>query len=118
MAAAEAATSEARSRSSHPDRAFLLLVLVLAVLAVVLGQHPRRGLDFRVYLLAAERFLAGAELYPASDGFMPFKYAPLTAPLFLPFTLLPARAAAALWNLGSIAALAVLARYASRATPG
>ncbi len=119
MASAEPTTSgEARPFSAAPERAFLALLLVLAVLAVVLGQHPRRGLDFRVYLLAAERFLAGAALYPASDGFMPFKYAPLTAPLLLPFTLRPARAAAALWNLGSIAALAVLAHYASRAVPG
>ncbi|WP_224372015.1 glycosyltransferase family 87 protein [Hyalangium versicolor] len=103
--------------ASAPEWAFRVLLLVLAVLAVVLGQHPRRGLDFRVYLLAAERFLAGADLYPAGDGFMPFKYAPLTAPLFLPFTLLPARAAAALWNLGSVAAVGALARLASRAQP-
>jgi hypothetical protein len=103
--------------SSAPEWAFRALLGVLAVLAVVLGQHPRRGLDFRVYLLAAERFLAGADLYPASDGFMPFKYAPLAAPLFLPFTLLPARVAAALWNLGSVAAVGALARLASRAQP-
>jgi hypothetical protein len=109
---------EGRPTSSTPEWAFFALLLVLAVLAVTLGQHPRRGLDFRVYLLAAERFLAGAELYPVSDGPMPFKYAPLTVPLFLPFTLLPARAAVALWNLGSVVALGALARLASRAEPG
>src|SRR4051794_15111254 len=98
------------SAFSTPQGLFRALLLGLAVLAVVLGQHPRRALDFRVYLLAAERFLAGANLYPPSDGFMPFKYAPVTAPLFLPFTLLPARAAAALWNLGSVVALGALAR--------
>ncbi len=118
MAPAGAALSEPRSTSSTPLRAFLVLLLGLAVLGVVLGQHPRRALDFRIYLLAAERFLAGADLYPISDGPMPFKYAPLTAPLFLPFTLLPARAAAALWNLGAVAALGALARLASRAEPG
>ncbi|WP_223764910.1 hypothetical protein [Corallococcus sp. AS-1-6] len=32
------------------------LLLVLAVAAVAVGQHPRRGADFRVYLTAAERF--------------------------------------------------------------
>jgi hypothetical protein len=116
--AASDATSEARRAFSAPIWAFRALLLALAVLAVVLGQHPRRGVDFRVYLLAAERFLEGADLYPASDGFMPFKYAPLTAPLFLPFTLLPARAAAALWNLGAVAALGALARLVSRAAPG
>src|SRR5262245_16413565 len=81
----DARASGAATPSSAPEWAFRALPGVLAVLAVVLGQHPRRGLDFRVYLLAAERFLAGADLYAASDGIMPFKYAPLTAPLFLPF---------------------------------
>ncbi len=112
-----ATTAEPRPASSAARWAFGVLVLGLVVLAVVLGQHPRRGLDFRVYLLAAERFLAGADLYPASDGFMPFKYAPLTAPLFLPFTVLPARLAAALWNLGSVAALLAMARLTARAAP-
>ncbi|MCY1076900.1 glycosyltransferase family 87 protein [Archangium lansingense] len=98
-----------------PQGLFWALLLVLAVQAVILGQHPRRALDFRVYLLAAERFLAGAALYPPSDGFMPFKYAPVTAPLFLPFTLVPARVAAALWNLGSVLALGALAQLISRA---
>lgn len=114
----DARASGAAAMSSAPEWAFRALLGVLAVLAVVLGQHPRRGLDFRVYLLAAERFLAGAGLYAASDGIMPFKYAPLTAPLFLPFTLLPARVAAALWNLGSVAAVGAVAQLASRAQPG
>jgi len=104
-------------RAGMAQRAFLVLLLGLAVLAVVLGQHPRRGLDFRIYLLAAERFLAGVDLYPVSDGHLPFKYAPITAPLFLPFTLLPVRAATALWNLGAVVALGALARLTSRAEP-
>ena len=99
-------------------RAWWLVLLVLAVAAVAVGQHPRRGVDFRVYLMAAERFLEGSDIYRLSDGTMPFKYAPITAPLFLPFTLLPARAAVALWNLASIAALLLVARLTARATPG
>ncbi|XSE99344.1 glycosyltransferase family 87 protein [Pseudomyxococcus flavus] len=98
--------------------AWWLVLLGLAIAAVAVGQHPRRGVDFRVYLMAAERFLEGTDIYRLSDGTMPFKYAPITAPLFLPFTLLPARAAVALWNLGSIAALAVAARLTMRAAPG
>ncbi|AKQ69804.1 putative integral membrane protein [Myxococcus hansupus] len=94
------------------------MLLVLAVAAVAVGQHPRRGVDFRVYLMAAERFLEGTDIYRLSDGTMPFKYAPITAPLFLPFTLLPARAAVALWNLCSIAALVLVARLTTRALPG
>jgi hypothetical protein len=117
MTASAPSAPAPRQASSAPRWAFYALLLVLAVLAVVLGQHPRRGLDFRVYLLAAERFLAGAELYPATDGFMPFKYAPLTAPLFIPFTLLPARIAAALWNLGSVLALGALVQLTARAEP-
>ncbi|ATB44733.1 glycosyltransferase family 87 protein [Corallococcus macrosporus] len=92
------------------------MLAVLAVAAVAVGQHPRRGVDFRVYLMAAERFWEASDIYRLSDGHMPFKYAPITAPLFLPFTLLPARAAVALWNLGSIAALVAVARLTLRAT--
>ncbi|MDY7226339.1 glycosyltransferase family 87 protein [Hyalangium rubrum] len=117
MSTFDSSAPQPRALASGPKWAFGALLLVLAVMAVVLGQHPRRGLDFRVYLLAAERFLAGADLYLASDGIMPFKYAPLTAPLFLPFTLLPARVAAALWNLGAVVALGAVAWLTSRAAP-
>lgn len=121
MSASEVATGApgvpASRAEAAPRWALWGLLLVLAVVAVALGQHPRRGMDFRVYLTAAERFLAGADLYPLSDGAMPFKYAPVAAPLFLPFALLPARLAVALWNLGSVAALALVVRLTSRAAP-
>ncbi|RJS20073.1 hypothetical protein DRW03_20100 [Corallococcus sp. H22C18031201] len=93
------------------------VLAVLAVMAVALGQHPRRGVDFRVYLTAAERFLEGSDLYRVADGTMPFKYAPVTAPLFIPFLVLPARLAVALWNLGSVVALLAVARLTARAQP-
>ena len=93
------------------------LLLVLAVAAVAVGQHPRRGVDFRVYLTAAERFREGTDLYRAEDGTMPFKYAPVTAPLFLPFTVVPPRVAVALWNLGSVLALAAVSVLTRRARP-
>ncbi|WP_234065753.1 glycosyltransferase family 87 protein [Myxococcus stipitatus] len=95
-----------------------LVLAVLLVAAVAVGQHPRRGVDFRVYLTAAERFLEGTDLYRVSDGTMPFKYAPITAPLFLPFTVLPARLAVALWNVGSILALVAVARLTRREQHG
>jgi hypothetical protein len=117
MATAGAAHSGIRPTSTAPQRAFLVLLLGLAVLAVVLGQHPRRGLDFRIYLLTAERFLEGTNLYASGDSGMPFLYSPLTAPLFLPFTLLPVRISTALWNLGTVLALGALARLTSRAPP-
>ncbi|HEX7488767.1 MAG TPA: glycosyltransferase family 87 protein, partial [Anaeromyxobacteraceae bacterium] len=56
----------------------------------------------------AARFLAAEPLYRASDGAWVFKYAPPSAVLFAPFTLLPPRVAAALWNLGLVASLAAL----------
>jgi hypothetical protein len=93
------------------------LLFALAVAAVAVGQHPRRGVDFRVYLTAAERFREGTDLYRVDDGAMPFKYAPVTAPLFLPFTALPPRAAVALWNLGSVLALAGVSVLTRRARP-
>ena len=83
-------------------------------MALVLALNPRRGVDFRIYLLAAERFVAGEDLYPLADGTMPFKYAPLTAPLFLPLTLPPAGVAVALWNVGSLGALVAVARVLGR----
>lgn len=93
------------------------LLLMLAVAAVAVGQHPRRGVDFRVYLTAAERFREGTDLYRVEDGAMPFKYAPVTAPLFLPFTVLPPRVAVALWNLGAVLALAAVSVLTRRARP-
>lgn len=71
--------------------------LALATLAVILAAHPRRAIDLRVYLTAAERFWEGTSLYRTSDGAMPFKYAPQTAWLFLPLSFFPPRLAAALW---------------------
>jgi hypothetical protein len=116
-----AATGPSRNESSSGTWARWFWWLVLAVLivaAVAVGQHPRRGVDFRVYLVAAERFLEGTDLYRVSDGTMPFKYAPVTAPLFIPFTFFPARVAVALWNLGSILALAAVARLTTRVPAG
>ncbi|QSQ11694.1 glycosyltransferase family 87 protein [Myxococcus landrumensis] len=113
------ASAPANDLSTKSARWLWWLVLaVLLVAAVAVGQHPRRGADFRVYLTAAERFLEGTDLYRVSDGTMPFKYAPITAPLFLPFSFLPARLAVALWNVGSILALIAVARLTRRAPHG
>lgn len=87
-----------------------IAMLALFAAAVALGAHPRRAIDLKVYLLAAERFVDAAPLYRHTDGAMPFKYAPATAWLFAPLTLLPSSAAAVLWNLLSVTALWVTAR--------
>jgi hypothetical protein len=80
------------------------LLVALAAWGAALGMNPRRAGDLHIYLTAAQRFWRGVELYPQADAAWPFKYAPAAASLFLPLSVLPARAAAAAWNVGSIAA--------------
>ena len=53
--------------------------------------------DFGVCYQAGGRILAGETLYRASDGHLQFKYAPLSAVLYAPLTLLPRRTADAVW---------------------
>ncbi len=72
------------------------------------------GLDFGIYLQAAQRFLLGEELYPLADGPWIFKYAPAAAWLFTPFAALPPRLANALWNVGGVASLWLSARAVGR----
>jgi Glycosyltransferase family 87 len=90
--------------------AFFALVAGLAVWGAALGLHPRRAVDLRIYLLAADRYARGVPLYPVSDGPMPFKYAPAASWLFLPLLAVPPRLAAVLWNAGGIVAFAAAAR--------
>lgn len=90
-----------------------VLIATLVVVGAAVGSRPRRGADFRVYLTAAERFTAGEDLYREADGKMPFKYAPASAALFAPFTLLDRRAAVAVWNALSVAALIAAGHLAS-----
>jgi alpha-1,2-mannosyltransferase len=78
--------------------------LVLVAIGVAKG-YTLRTLDFDVFHLTGERFVAGSPLYRASDGDMAFKYAPFVAPLFAPLALLPRRAAAIAWNVASMLAL-------------
>jgi Glycosyltransferase family 87 len=90
--------------------AFVALVAGFAVWGAALGLHPRRAVDLRIYVLAAERFAHGLPLYPLSDGMMPFKYAAAASWLFLPLMAIPPRFAAVLWNAGGILAFAAAAR--------
>lgn len=99
--------------------AWTLVLVLLCALAVAKGLSRRAGLDLRVYLAAAERFVEGSALYREADGHMPFKYAPPAAALFVPLALVPARAATVLWNLASVLALALAVRtLARRFAPG
>lgn len=78
-------------------------VPLLYVLAVLLALHAWRiktGIDLQVYLRAGARVLAGEEIYVAAEP-SPYKYAPSTAAVFAPLSLLPLRAAQLLWLLAS-----------------
>jgi Glycosyltransferase family 87 len=83
-----------RLRSAAP---WLLWAGVLLLAVHAWGYKAQE--DFQVFHTAGARFLAGAELYRASDGLMAYKYAPLVALLFSPLGLLPARAASLVWLL-------------------
>lgn len=93
-------------------RADWVTVALLALVAV----HALRfkgGEDFGVFHTAAVRAIAGEELYRASDGLMPFKYAPAVSLLLSPLGVLPPLAARAVWSLITIAALVVLLRWSA-----
>jgi alpha-1,2-mannosyltransferase len=83
---------------------FLVLLVLLAAVAAV--AYDSAGNDFRIFRTAAARFWAGADLYPAADGFYAWRYAPGAAVLFSPFAALPHAAARAVW-LGTIVLMLV-----------
>jgi hypothetical protein len=76
-------------------------VLFLGV-GLLLALNPRRCIDFTVFRTAGARWLAGAPLYQAEDGPMPFKYAPPVAVLLAPLALIPRALGAVLWNAASV----------------
>jgi hypothetical protein len=77
--------------------------------------HARKRGDFRVFYEAAHRFAAGEQLYRASDGEYPFKYAPVAAAPFLPLAVLPEALATLVWVLLAAAALVAFMRWSAAA---
>lgn len=81
----------------------IALAVLLAVITVPLYGLKvfRKGdyTDFSVYYRAAERMAASTwdEVYTLADGASPFRYAPLTLPLFRPWAELPPETARTLW---------------------
>src|SRR5215813_10077752 len=90
------------------------LVVALLALWVVQAWLTKHGYDFEVFWTAGGRLLQGEPLYRASDGPMPFKYAPPVALLLVPFALLPERLGYLLWLLLSAAALVRLLAWSQR----
>lgn len=66
--------------------------------------------DFAVYMWGGHAVTHGTRLYLGSSGRDYFTYTPLAAVLFAPLALLPRALAQVLWELLSVAALAVAAR--------
>jgi hypothetical protein len=110
---ASVAQGDGSTRSSPPRRpaarwtrrgALLAQGIALALLAV--RAYGRSGNDFRVFRTAGVRFWSGASLYPASDGFYAYRYAPGAAALFVPLGWAAEPVAKALW-LSTICLLAI-----------
>lgn len=88
-----------------------MVAISLATLALLLfgyitfgeGRFP----DFTVFLTAGERFAEGAALYQQSDGHYQFKYLPLAAAYFAPFSTLPSDLARFLWLVIIVFCIAV-----------
>lgn len=113
------AAGELHTTTWQLERSTPLLVIfgVLAVIAVWV-QHtiipltmPFWGLfdyqlDLDVYRAGAQAVLDGDNLYRTKLlGQMDFTYAPISIPFFIPFALLPAGVAHALWTIGIFLAL-------------
>jgi hypothetical protein len=76
----------------------VVAAVVLVILIAAYAVHLRKDMsDFGVCYQAGGRIRAGETLYRASDGHLQFKYAPLAAILYTPFSLLPRQTANAAW---------------------
>ncbi|HZX41147.1 MAG TPA: glycosyltransferase family 87 protein [Myxococcaceae bacterium] len=106
------------SEAARNERLRWVVGLLFLGLGLALALNPRRCIDFTVFRTAGARWLAGAELYRAEDGPMPFKYAPPVAVLLAPLALLPRSVGAVLWNLGSALFLLLALARLPRVDPG
>jgi len=68
-----------------------------------------KAIDFVVYMWGGHAVTHGTELYLGSSGRNRFTYPPLAAAVFAPIALLPSALAQVLWELVSVAAMAVAA---------
>lgn len=107
---------------SAPRGATFAFVAIVLVFGVYCATH---SVDFPVYHRVARQVLSGNyELYPAAvytGGAVPshdFRYAPVTAFLFVPFGLLPMRAAAFVFFLLKVGAVLYVSRVVGRYVGG
>lgn len=87
----------------------LWLALVVGVMVRVLISEPHQGTVYPVYMLAAERWLAGETAYVTQPNQNQpiYRYGPPVTPLFLPLSYLPEKLGSLLWRAANLAVLAV-----------
>ena len=110
-----------RLAGPHSTRLSRVVALaVLATLAVVAYvsrvQYEMR--DFQVYWEGGRRVLAAESLFRAEDGHYVFKYLPAFAIVVAPWSLLPLRAAQAVWFGLSVIGLTFVLQSSARLLPG
>lgn len=105
----------------RPD---LVVVLLLAAVAGLVGGVHDSFKDLVVYQYAGQAVLDGVSVYASDEPVhdLPFTYPPFAAIVFVPLALLPSWLASALWTGASIGALAavvvVTLRALDRPAPG
>jgi len=110
-----------RLAGPHSTRLSRVVALaVLATLAVVayVGRVQYEMRDFQVYWEGGRRVLAAESLFRAEDGHYVFKYLPAFAIVVAPWSLLPLRAAQAVWFGLSVIGLTFVLQSSARLLPG
>jgi len=87
-----------RLKDLYRSRWYFSLILIFSVLVIYMFLEIRNNRfwlhDFEVYCRAADRVISGENLYRGDiDGFYKFKYSPVCAVLYIPFTVIPLWAA-------------------------
>ncbi len=83
----------------------LSIILFVAILTffLMLSISPKRTCgDFHVYYASSHNYLSGNPIYIAHEGIEEFKYSPLFALVFSPFTMLQEHSALYLWSVLNI----------------
>ncbi len=97
-------------------------IMVWFVALVLLGGKallwPHRNSVYPIFARAGQEWLHSGDLYETPAGHEPYRYSPLVAAFFVPFSLLPDGPAGLLWRLLSAAVLlGGLAWWCRRALP-
>jgi hypothetical protein len=91
------------------------LILIIVSLATLFWFRARKDMvDFEVNYTAGARMRAGETLYRQEDGHYQFKYAPFSAFLYVPLSVLPPDAAKAVWFLVVLSSSILLFALSSR----